>query len=37
MSLFIFDALVDKLNSMETLLIREGVLEMMEAIAKNNA
>jgi len=37
MSLLIFDALVDKLNSMETLLIREGVLEMMEAIAKDNA
>ena len=32
MCLFIFDALIDKINNLETLIVREGVLEIMKEL-----
>ena len=36
MCLFIFDTLIEKINNMETLLVREGVLEVMKGLALDN-
>ena len=35
--LFIFDALIEKINSMEILLVREGLLEIMKNLANGDA
>jgi len=36
MCLMIFDALVDKLNNIGTLLVREGIMEIMKELTKND-
>ena len=36
MCLFIFDVLIEKINNMETLIVREGVLEIMKGLAIDN-
>lgn len=37
MGLFIFDALIEKINNLEVLLIREGVLEIMSELANDKS
>ena len=36
MCLFIFDALIEKINNLEVLLVREGVLEIMKGLCNGN-
>ena len=36
MCLLIFDALAEKLNNMETVIAREGVMEIMQGLAKDS-